>query len=105
MGVSSVSPENLKKDQGWLAASTEASAANSHSLTSLLAHHLQSNFSWKVRQTIWYSKSLPTFSDALALVRRYCWAGTFSTSSDSAQMVKVPLALFERLRDLAVYAA
>jgi hypothetical protein len=30
-----VSPENLKKDQGWLAASTEAIAANSHCLTSL----------------------------------------------------------------------
>src|SRR6266404_2125850 len=35
IGVSSVSPENMKKDQGWLAASTEASAANSHSLASL----------------------------------------------------------------------
>ena len=35
IGVSSVSPENLKKDQGWLAASTEAIAANSHSFTSL----------------------------------------------------------------------
>src|SRR5712672_3035211 len=35
IGVSSVSPENLKKDHGWLAASTEASAANSHSFTSL----------------------------------------------------------------------
>jgi hypothetical protein len=38
MGVSSVSPENLKNDQGWLAASTEASAANSHSLTSFRSH-------------------------------------------------------------------
>ena len=35
IGVSSASPENLKKDQGWLAASTDASAANSHSLASL----------------------------------------------------------------------
>lgn len=75
------------------------------SVVTILAHHLQSTFGWKVRQTIWYSKSFPTFSDALALVRRYCWAGTFATSPDSAQMVKVPLALFERLRDLAVYAA
>lgn len=31
------------------------------SLVTILAHHLQSDFSWTVRQTIWYSKSLPTF--------------------------------------------
>ena len=41
------------------------------SFVTILAHHLQANFSWKVRQTIWYSKPLPTFSDALALVRRF----------------------------------
>ena len=75
------------------------------SIVIIFAHHLQTTFTWKVRQTIWYSKSLPTLSDTFALVRRYCWAGTFSTSSDSAQMVKVPIALFARLMDLAVYAA
>lgn len=75
------------------------------SLVTILANHLQANFSWKTRQTIWYSKSLPTFSDALALVRRFFWAGTFSTSSESTEIVKVPRALFERLRDIAVYAA
>jgi hypothetical protein len=50
------------------------------SLVTILAHHLQANFSWKIRQTIWYSKPLPTFSDALALVRRFFWASTFSIS-------------------------
>lgn len=44
-------------------------------------------------------------SDTLDLVRCYCWAGAFSTSSDSIQMVKVPLAIFERLRNFAVFAA
>ena len=75
------------------------------SLVTLLAHHLQANFSGDVRQTIWYSKPLPTFSDALALVRRFLWASTFSMSSEPTEMVKVPRALFERLRDIAVYAA
>lgn len=75
------------------------------SLVTILAHHLQANFSLTVRQTIWYSKSLPTFSDALALVRRFLWASTFSMSSEPTEMIKVPRALFERLRDIAVYAA
>ncbi|MEJ1934354.1 hypothetical protein WDZ92_29510 [Nostoc sp. NIES-2111] len=75
------------------------------SLVVILADHLQTNFSWTIQQTIWYSKVLPTFSDALALVRRFLWASTFSTSSQTTQMIKVPRLLFERLRDIAVYAA
>lgn len=75
------------------------------SLVTILANHLQANFSWKIRQPIWYSKPLPTFSDALALVRRFFWASTFSISPESAEMIKVPRPLFERLRDIAVYAA
>jgi hypothetical protein len=75
------------------------------SLVVILADHLQTNFSWTIQQTIWYSKVLPTFSDALALVRRFLWASTFSTSSETTQMIKVPRLLFERLRDIAVYAA
>lgn len=75
------------------------------SLVTVLAHHLQTHFSWQVRQTIWYSKSLPTFSDALALVRRILWASTFSMSPETTDTVKVPRALFERLRDIAIYAA
>lgn len=75
------------------------------SVVTILAHHLQAHFSLNVRPTIWYSKALPTFTDALALVRRYCWDESFSTSTISTQMIKVPLPLFERLRDLAVYAA
>jgi hypothetical protein len=75
------------------------------SLVTLLAHHLQANFTWTTRQTSWYSKPLPTFSDALALVRRFLWASTFSISSKSTDMIKVPRSLFNRLRDIALYAA
>ena len=75
------------------------------SLVTLLAHHLQANFTWTTRQKSWYVKSLPTFSDALALVRRFLWASTFSTSPKSTDMIKVPRPLFERLRDIAIYAA
>lgn len=75
------------------------------SLVTIFADHLQANFSWKVKQTIWYTKALPTFSDALALVRRFLWASTFSASHESTEIIKVPRPLFERLRDIAVYAA
>ena len=70
------------------------------------APNTQANFSWKVRQTIWYSKPLPTFSDALALRNAdFSLASTFSISPESTEMIKVPRVLFERLRDIAVYAA
>ncbi|MEH2083259.1 MAG: hypothetical protein V7K89_25775 [Nostoc sp.] len=74
-------------------------------LVTVLAHHLQNDFHWQVRQTNWYSKHLPFFSDALALVRRFLWASTFSMSHKSFEIVKVPRPLFECLRDIAVYAA
>jgi hypothetical protein len=32
---------------------------------------------------------MPTFSDALALVRRFLWASTFSTSLESTQIITV----------------
>lgn len=75
------------------------------SLVTLLAHHLQDHFIWTIRQKSWYRKSLPTFSDALALVRRFFWASTFSISSKSTDMIKIPRPLFNRLRDIAIYAA
>ena len=75
------------------------------SIVTLLAHHLQAKFTWTTRQKSWYAKSLPTFSDALALVRRFLWASTFSMSSNPTDIIKVPRPLFNRLRDLAIYAA
>jgi hypothetical protein len=48
---------------------------------------------------------LASFSDALALVRRFLWANTFSISPEATEIIKVPRPLFERLRDIAVYAA
>ena len=75
------------------------------SLVTVFAQHLQTDQQWQVRQTRWYSKQLPTFSDALALVRQFLWASTFSMSHQSFEMIKVPRPLFEPLWDIAVYAA
>ena len=39
----------------------------------LLAHQSQSNGILPVRQAAWYAKTIPTFLDAIALVRRRFW--------------------------------
>jgi hypothetical protein len=60
-----------------------------------------------VRRAAWYEKQHPTFSDALALVRKELWAreATFCGSYAETDTVKVPRALVERLTDAVCYAA
>jgi hypothetical protein len=75
------------------------------SLVTLLAHpHLDTAPS--IRQAAWYHKPLPTFSDALALVRRHLWQHTLScTSACADDVVKVPRTVVERLTDALCYVA
>jgi hypothetical protein len=76
------------------------------SLVTLLANALILREGVSVRSSTWYVKSLPTFVDALALVRSRLWAyWTFHISADDPDMVKVPRELLERLNDLLAYAA
>lgn len=60
-----------------------------------------------VRRTAWYHKSNPTFSDAIALVRRQLWAqeATFCGSSKDTETVKVSREFVERLTEALCYAA
>lgn len=76
------------------------------SLVTLLANALFLREGIMPRSAAWYSKTLPTFSDALALVRSRLWAyWTFHISPDDPDMVKVPRILLERFTDLLAYAA
>ena len=76
------------------------------SLVTLLANTLIVQDGISPRSAAWYSKTLPTFSDALALVRSRLWAyWTFHMSLDDPDMVKVPRVLLERFTDLLAYAA
>jgi len=52
-----------------------------------------------------YQKTLPTFADALALVRQLWQMQTFQMSSADVDTVKVPRALFNTWSDLLCYAA
>jgi hypothetical protein len=44
------------------------------SVVTLFAHRPMTKSAQAVRRTAWYRKSYPTFSDALALVRKELWA-------------------------------
>ncbi len=76
------------------------------SLVTLLAHRQMRQRAGAFRQVAWYHKTHPTFSDALALVRKELWAQeTFWGSSEQIDMVKVPRVFVERLTDAVCYAA
>jgi DDE superfamily endonuclease len=76
------------------------------SLVTLMAECLINNKTMPVRTAAWYTKELPTFADAIALVRRCLWSNChFSTSSQRSDVLKVPRSLLERLTDAVCYAA
>jgi len=76
------------------------------SLVTLLAHRLLGHQPCPVRCAAWYAKPLPTFSDALALVRHYLWTRTdFRLSPAGEDSQKVPRALVDHLAHLLCYAA
>jgi hypothetical protein len=59
------------------------------------------------RQSAWYSKPLPTFSDALALARFQLWTCllTFPTSGTEQDIIKVPQTFARLLVETLCYAA
>ena len=61
------------------------------SLVTLLAARLHARGLLRAQVCAWYEKAAPTFSDALAAVRRYLWAETiFDTSPDDTVLLKIP---------------
>jgi hypothetical protein len=78
------------------------------SVITLLANRYMAKGEDIVRRAAWYDKTRPTFSDALALVRRELWAqeeATFYGSARENDTVKVPREFMERLTDAVCYAA
>ena len=75
------------------------------SLVTLLAHQLAKDNKLHVRQDAWYQKSLPTFSDALAVVRQHLWRQMgFQTSPSQVDMQKVSDILLQRMAEALCYA-
>jgi hypothetical protein len=76
------------------------------SWVTLLAHCLFQQQAPPIQRTAWYAKPLPTFADALAVVRHLLWLQplTFHMSPSSPDIVKVPRPLFDRLINSLCYA-
>jgi hypothetical protein len=76
------------------------------SLVTLLVDQSATRHKLPIRQAAWYTKQLPTFSDALAIVRDQLWqAVPFHTSPSDADSIKVPRALLKRFTEALCYAA
>jgi hypothetical protein len=76
------------------------------SLVTLFAHQRMMQSIEAVRRASWYRKSRPTFSDALALVRKELWTqATFRRSIADTDTVEVPRGFVEHLTETLCYAA
>ena len=78
------------------------------SLVALIAHRERGQIPNAVRRVAWYHKKRhPTFSDALAVVRKELWAQemSFCGSAQEVESVKVPRHFVEWLTDAVCYAA
>jgi len=80
------------------------------SLTALMADRLAQAGQLTPRQSAWYAKADPTFSDALAAVRIALWKNEqqrehFCRSGPPTETVKIPTTLFERLISALAYTA
>jgi hypothetical protein len=76
------------------------------SVITLFAHRQMRQATGAFRRAAWYHKRDPTFSDALALVRKELWAhATFCGSPSATDTIKVPKAFVERLSNALCYAA
>jgi hypothetical protein len=77
-----------------------------YALVTLVAEALLATEPWRVRTAAWYAKGRPTFSDAIALVRRAIWSQRhFSTSPAPGEIVKLPRSVLQCLTDAVCYAA
>lgn len=97
--------ETQRQWSDWAIARTTPALLGLFSLVTLLAHCSTRRGKLPIRQAAWYDKPLPTFSDALAIVRYQLWqAMIFHTSVSKADMQKVPRVLLMRFTDALCYA-
>ncbi len=97
--------ETQRQWSDWAIARTTPALLGLFSLVTLLAHCSTRRGKLPIRQAAWYDKPLPTFSDALAIVRYQLWqAMIFHTSVSDPDMQKVPPVLLKRFTDALCYA-
>lgn len=76
------------------------------SLVTVLAPRLAQRGKVLARETAWYAKPRPTFSDALAAVRLELWRQpNFQMSKNNRDIAKLPNAIFKRFAQALGYAS
>ena len=76
------------------------------SVVTLLAHSLHEQGQMELPRAAWYRKEVPTFSDALAAVRRRLWRSPhFVVSGRSTETIQIPSALYEHMAEALCYPA
>ena len=76
------------------------------SLITVLAQRLAQRGKVLTRQTAWYAKPRPTFSDALAAVRMELWRlPNFQMSKNNQHIAKLPKAIFNRFAQALCYTS
>lgn len=98
--------ETQRQWSGRAIARTTPALLGLYSVVTLLARQLLMARAMPARTARWYRKEQATFSDTIALVRRWLWmGGYFSMSEKPPDVIKLPRELFERLTDTLSYAA
>ncbi len=76
------------------------------SLVTLWANDLAAGTPFSPRTAAWYPKAHPTFSDAIAVVRRQLWhQQIYCISRQPRDVIKIPRQLWERAANALAYAA
>lgn len=97
--------ETQRQWSDWAIKRTTPALLGLFSLVTLLAHSSTCQGKLPIRQAAWYTKTVPTFSDALAIVRHQLWqAMSFHMSVPEAEVQKVPRVLLKRFTDALCYA-
>lgn len=96
--------ETQRQWADWAIARTTPSLLGLFSLVTLLAHQNVRRGKLPVRRAAWYNKPMPTFSDALALVRQQFWQHLYFESSQvHKDMQLIPTVVLESLRNAVCY--
>jgi hypothetical protein len=95
--------ETQRQWSDWAILRTTPALLGLFSIVTLLAHQLRVKGKIPVRKTAWYSKTVPTFSDALAVVRQNCWKYIFHLSISEGNIQKSSLFLQNRITEAVCY--
>jgi hypothetical protein len=96
--------ETQRQWADWAIARTTPSLLGLFSLVTLLAHQNVRRGKLPVRRAAWYNKPMPTFSDALAVVRQQFWQHLyFEPSQVHKDMQLIPTVVLESLRNAVCY--